>query len=482
MNIKEKLVGREAEKLRLDEALESSDPELIAIYGRRRVGKTFLVRKHLQNDLVFELAGLNNAPMHQQLENCRNELIRQFPGKYITQISSWLEAFELLRSLLEESRNQTGRKTVLFFDEFPWLATRRSGYLGAFENFWNSYASRRHDLVVIICGSAASWMIKKVIGTKGGLHSRVTGRIRLEPFRLGEAKRYLTQRKVRLDNYQLCQIYMAMGGIPQYLKQIRPGESAAQSIDRLCFAKDGLLSDEYRNLYAALFDKPAHHESVIRALASRRSGLSRNELLAAADLRSGGAASTVIEELVQSGFVHESPPKDNKRKGFVYRLADEYSLFYLHWIKNNRTTGKNIWLQMSSTRKYDTWCGYAFETLCLKHVSEIKKALNIGAVQTSEYSWYCRPASEQDEGAQIDLVIERRDHCINLCEMKFSRDPFTITKRYATDLERKLRVFQNRTKTRHTLFLTLVTSQGLKRNTYSEQLVSSEVTLGDLMR
>jgi len=479
---KEKVIGRENEKGQLDRCLNSTDPELVAIYGRLRVGKTFLVREHLAKQLVFELTGLQSKSMSQQLENCWLELQRCFPGHYIAQPESWINAFEQLRSLLETSKTKPGNKRVLFFDEFPWLATRRSNFLNAFGKFWNDYASRESNLVVIICGSAASWMIRKVIKDKGGLHNRVTTRICLQPFSLKETRQYLKHRRVQLDDYQICQLYMAIGGVPLYLSWIKPGESTHQSIDRLCFDEGGMLKDEFQHLYAALFENHIQHVAIIRALAKKSSGLVRNELLAAMKLTSGGGVTTTIEELIQSGFIHESPPLNNKKKGTVYRLKDEYSLFYLKWIENNRSSGNNIWMRKSSSPAYRTWCGYAFETLCLKHVAEIKNALSIGGVETEESSWFHRPVSEQDEGAQVDLVIDRRDRCINLCEMKFSEDTFTISKSYARNLERKVRVFKRVTKTRNTVFLTMVTSFGVKKNEYCNRLVNTEVTLSDLMK
>jgi len=477
-----RIVGRASEKERLATALNSPDPELLAIYGRRRVGKTFLVTEFLRKEIVFELTGLHNETMRRQLENCAHSLRRHYPGAFVSTPISWLEAFEQIKALIQTSEESPTRKKVLFFDEFPWLATRRSGFLAAFEAFWNTYASRQPDLMVIICGSAASWMIRKVIGSKGGLYNRTTARMRLEPFTLCETREYLRRRRVKLDDFQIAQLYMAMGGVPHYLNHIQPGCSAAQNIDGLCFAKDGMLVDEYQHLYAALFEDSANHEAIVEALASTGRGLTRNELLDASSLKSGGAVTSALRELIQSGFVHECPPRDNKTKEAIFRLADQYSLFYLTWIKSNRMSGNDIWLRKAASRKYATWCGYAFETLCLQHVAQVKAALGIANVETSESSWRYRPKSKHDEGARIDLVIDRRDHCTNICEMKFSQNSFAIDKRYAADLSRKLRVFRDRTGTKNTLFLTMITSYGVKRNKHARELVASEVLLGDLFR
>lgn len=476
-----KIIGRETEQQRLLEASRSKEPELVALYGRRRVGKTFLVRELFRDSLAFELTGLHQESMKRQLESFANALRSHFPKARFSIPSSWLDAFESLRIMISEEPPKRKRKRVLFFDEFPWLETRRSGFLAAFEHFWNTFASQRNDLIVVICGSAASWMIRKVIGSKGGLHNRTTLRIRLEPFSLGDTRKYLERRNVRLDDFQFAQLYMAIGGVPHYLNQIQPGHSAAQNIDRLCFAKDGLLVNEFQQLYAALFENAIHHEAMVRTLAKSGKGLTRSELLEATSLKSGGASTFVLQELIQSGFVIESPPRDNKVKEALYRLVDEYSLFYLNWIETNRTSGTDIWLRKSSGRNYATWCGYAFETLCMKHVPQIKAALGIANVQTQESSWIYRAKTPDDEGAQIDMLIDRADHCTNICEMKFSTHRFKIDKQYASDLERKIRVFRRRTKPSNTVFLTLITSHGLEPNDYAQRLVSSQIQLSQLM-
>jgi len=479
---KTKIIGRESEQRLLNEAFQSPESHLAAVYGRRRVGKTFLVRELFRGQLTMELTGLHNEPMKRQLENFASSLRRHFPSAPVAAPSSWLAAFELLQNLTSGLPVSRGKKRVLFIDEFPWLETRRSGFLAAFELFWNTFASQRSDMLVIICGSAASWMIRKVIGSKGGLHNRITVRLRLAPLTLGETRTYLEHRNVRLDDFQIAQLYMAIGGIPHYLNQVQSGRSAAQNIDRLCFAKDGLLADEFQHLYAALFEDANQHEAIVRALAKSGKGLTRNELLTAAALKSGGASTFILKELIQSGFVMEAPPYDKKIKETLYRLADEYSLFYLTWIEPNRTSGSDVWLRKASSRNYATWCGYAFESLCLKHVTQIKKALGIASVQTQESSWVHQSKSSGGEGAQIDMLIDRADHCTNICEMKFSMHSFKIDKQYSAELERKLRVFREKTKTTNTLFLTLVTTYGLEPNDHSQRLVSSEIRLSQLMK
>jgi uncharacterized protein len=367
-------------------------------------------------------------------------------------------------------------RTIVFFDEFPWINTPRSGFLQAFENFWNSWASKESNLVVVICGSAASWMIKKVINNRGGLHNRVTRRIRLLPFTVSETAEFLKYKKVKLDQYQVLQLYMAMGGVPQYLKELEPGESAAQVIDRLCFTKDGLLVDEFRNLYYSLFESAENHIDIVRALAKRGKGLNRNQIIEACKLSSGGYTTQLLDELTESGFITPYIPFGKTSKDALYKLTDEYSLFYLKFIEGSKATGEGTWLKFQSGSGWKAWSGNAFESICMKHIPQIKKALGIDGVYAEVSVWRHQPKNEAEKGAQIDLLIDRNDHCINVCEIKFSVNDFEITKAYARELDSKLKVFQQKTKTRKTLFLTMITTCGVSNTSGYPGLVQKEVT------
>lgn len=471
------VIGRIREKAELDRAISSGQPELVAIYGRRRVGKTYLIREYLNDRLVFELSGLHNQTLSRQLENFALRF-SEVGGTTDERPKSWLAAFTMLRRYLSKRRSK--QKYVLFFDEFPWLATRRSGFVAAFEEFWNSFGSRDKRMVCVICGSAASWMIKNIVNSKGGLHNRTTSSIRLEPFSLAETKKFLLSRGIKLNDFQVAQLYMAVGGIPHYLQQIKKGKSAAQNIDELCFKKDGPLTREFANLYAALFEKPDRHEVIVRTLAKKQQGMTRTELADLAGLDSGGSLTRTLTELIESGFVCEMPALFARRKNSLLRLVDPFTLFYLKWIEPNRMSGQNIWLTKSAGQKWRSWCGYAFENLCMSHIAQIKSSLGIAGVLTEEASWHYRAKSKSEDGAQIDLLIDRNDQCINICEMKFTESPFSVDKRYARDLLRKTDVFRLRSKTAKTIFTTLVTANGLKQNEYSNELVASEVTLADL--
>ncbi|MCF3110576.1 MarR family transcriptional regulator [Niabella sp. CC-SYL272] len=356
----------------------------------------------------------------------------------------------------------------MFLDELPWLDTAQSGFMPALEHFWNSWASSRTDIVLVVCGSAASWMINKLIHNKGGLHNRVTRRIKLEPFSLAECEAFLRSRNAVFDRYQVIQLYMAMGGIPFYLNQVDPGLSAAQNIDRICFSENGLLVTEFDDLYRSLFNKAEKHILVIEALSKKAKGLTRDEIITITKLPNAGSTTRILKELEESGFIRRYHSFGKKERNSLYQLSDFYSLFYLRFIVNRRD--ENNWINGLDDPKHRAWSGYAFEQVCLAHIKEIKQALGISGVQTSVSSW-------TGEGAQIDLVIDRKDQVINLCEMKFSINNFSITKKYAEELRNKLTAFREATSTRKTLFLTLITTYGLTRNAYAGSLVQNDLNM-----
>ncbi|HEY8657605.1 MAG TPA: hypothetical protein VIL78_01110 [Hanamia sp.] len=321
-------------------------------------------------------------------------------------------------------------------------------------------------------------MIQHVVNNKGGLHNRITRKIRLLPFTLQETEAYLNEQKVKLDRYQILQLYMVMGGIPHYLKEIRKGESSAQTIDRLCFSKDGLLQNEFKNLYHSLFDDATRHLAVIKALAKNNSGLTRNEIIAAADLSSGGRITELLDELIESGFITTWLPYDKKSKDAIYKLADEYSHFYIRFMEQGRSQGSGTWLKFSNGQSWKSWSGVAFERVCLKHISQLKRALGILVVHTEESAW--RYVPKKGTGAQIDLLIDRRDFVIHICEMKYSESIFAIDKKYAGELENKVDVFRRQTNTKKSIFITMVTTFGVKNNEYESRLVQNSITMDAL--
>ena len=473
------LIGRQPAIAELERAYVSPRSALVSVVGRRRVGKTFLVNEAYAERIAFAVTGLQGASKTDQLRNFGLQLATTFGGDAREHAhADWLPALAALAEHLDKLLAADPVRRVVFFDELPWLASRKSKFLMAFGWFWNSWAASRR-VVVVICGSAASWMIGKIIRAKGSLHNRITHRIALYPFTLAETEAFLRTAGVSLDRYQIALLYMATGGVPFYLEQVRAGESAAQAIDRLLFRSSGPLRGEFDVLYAALFDNAAAHTAIVRALAANTGGLTRTEVLAKAGLPTGGTSTRYLEELVLSGFVAASPPFAGKKRNLLYRLIDEYSAFYLKFVEGAVAVGAGHFLQVAATPSYRSWAGLAFERLAMRHVDQLKAALGIAAVYTQVASYVAR-GSDERPGVQIDLLIDRADRAISLVEAKFYDEEYVVTKAYAEQLRRKRGRFREYTGTKKQLFWVLLTAFGLRQNRHSTGLVDTVLTLDAL--
>ena len=468
------MIGRIDEQRRLREAFESEYSEFVAVYGRRRIGKTFLVREHFNYKFTFQHTGLARKSTREQLQSFQLSLRRQgytkapLPG-------NWIEAFDMLKDLIEWSKD---KRKVVFIDEMPWMDAPRSSFLPALENFWNNFASARKDIVLIACGSATSWIVNKLLKDKRGLHNRITYRIHLQPFTLNECEQYAKQRKLAMSRLQLMEGYMALGGIPYYWSLLDKSKSLALNIDWLFFSKDGELKGEYNELYASLFKHPEKYITVIETLGKKRFGLSREEIIKGSGLTDNGKLSEILEDLENCGFIRKYNMIGMKSKGALYQLIDFYTLFYFRFIQNNPINDEHFWSKSIGTGEYNNWCGLAFERLCLLHSRQIKTKLGISGIISSEYAWWTGQ-KDGKRGAQIDLLIDRNDGVINLCEMKYTKVPFQIDADYEANLLNKRTRFIETTHTPKAILITMVCSQGLGHNSYAEE-IQSQVTGGDL--
>lgn len=473
-----KLIGREQETDKLDTLLLSPQPEFLAVYGRRRVGKTFLIRRYLKNNIAFDITGTQYGSKEQQLTNFFDEYVRKIKGKKnIPPPANWHQAFSYLAGYLKTTA-KAKTKQVVFIDEMPWFDTPKSEFISALEFFWNQHASKMKHVLLIACGSASSWIKKKLINARGGLHNRVTQRIKLMPFNLHETELFIKAKGISLSRYQILELYMAMGGIPFYLNQVVKGKSATQLIDEMCFSKKGLLHGEYAQLYHSLFKNARYHVAVIAALAAQPQGVSR-QALAARTKMSEGSLSRALEELVDCDFISVYDPYINKKKEAVYKLTDLYSLFYLKFIKPNKATGKGAWKQLSAGSSFTAWSGYAFENICMMHIQQVKTALGIQGVYAITNSWMFK-GNDALPGAQIDMIIDRADNTINLCEAKFTKDNFIITKNYAAQLKLKKTIFGQVSQTKKTTFTTLLTTYPAIKNNYYQDEIENEITMDKL--
>ena len=468
------IIGRKEEQQILRSAAQSENSEFVAVYGRRRVGKTFLIRETFGYKFTFQHTGLAKGNTREQLFSFAISL-RDAGYDDCPIPKSWLEAFSLLATYL---KNSTDEKKIIFLDELPWMDTPRSNFISAFEHFWNGWASARKDIVLIICGSATSWIINKVINDHGGLHNRVTKQIALQPFTLKECEMFAQSKGLEMSRYQLAECYMILGGIPYYWSLLEKGMSLSQNIDKIIFAKNGKLSNEFNQLYASLFKSPEQYIDVVTALGKKKAGMTRDEIIAAIDKYSNGALSKVLDELEYCGFIRKYNGFDKKSKQAIYQLIDNYTLFYFKFIQQNENNDEHFWSASIDSAMHRAWSGLAFERLCMAHTQQIKAALGIAGVLSNIYSWR-KEADETSDGAQIDLLIDRKDQVVNLCEMKYSLSEYAIDAEYEQKLRNKKSVFIDATNTRKAVHLTMVTTFGIKANAHSG-IVQNEITLEDL--
>ncbi len=481
------LYGRENEIKILENIWHSKEAEFVAIYGRRRVGKTFLVRQVFSKKKIYcEVVGVKDGKQQDQLQNFIESLSKTFyKNAPLKRPNTWREAFELLTKEIEGLPKS--QKIILFLDELPWLATKKSKLLQNLDYFWNSRWSQLPNMKLIVCGSAASWILENLIHAKGGLHNRITKTILLEPFSLLESKLYLKKRGIHLNDKQLLDIYMVMGGVPHYLKQIQKGKSATQNVNELCFHKDGLLYTEFKKIFKSLYDDSEIHLAIIREIAKNRYGIDRTKLLEKLKAQSGGTFNKRLDELEEAGFIQKFVPYGKKRKDYYYQIIDEYTLFYLTWIEpfSRKSAGQTkgiYWPNKSKTSAWYSWAGYAFEQICFKHVDNIRHALGLDKIVCNIGNWRYIPKKGADKsGAQIDLLLDREDGVISILEIKFSENEFIIDKATAKNLVNKIEVFENISSNKKQIFVVLVTTVGLKKNMWSVDLVHNVVLLKDII-
>lgn len=483
----EKITGRRKEQELLLELIESNKSEFIAVYGRRRVGKTYLIKNLMSSFscVFFHVTGIQKGTVQIQLKEFAKQIGNAFyQSPSIVPQKNWFDTFEDLTDAINEvPKDQT---VVLFFDEFPWMATPRSKILVALELYWNRYWVFDKRIKLIICGSSTSWIINNIINNKGGLHNRVTRTINLQPFSLHETESYLKEHRIKLNHKQILDLYTVLGGVPLYWSFIRKGRSAHQCIDELCFQKNGPLVNEFERLFESLFEDPKPYVELIRFIADHRYGIGQAELIALSKQPNGGGTIDRLHQLEEAGFVTSLVPYGHKDRGVYYVMDDEYSLFYLRWIEPHlktiakKETNEGFWLSLSNQSSWKAWAGYAFESICYKHINQIRRALHIDPGARAGTWRYSPRIKDEQAGAQIDLLFDRLDGTITLCEIKCSEHQFAIDKSCHQELLRKMEIFKKQTRTKKQLFFSMITTMGLKKTMYSEEIISTEATLEDL--
>lgn len=467
------LTGREAELRQLQKYIDSNSSEFIALYGRRRVGKTFLVTEALGDRLTFDMTGVIDGDKDDQLVSFNLSLVRSgYTGRKAT---NWYEAFEALKEVVGQRKEAEPK--VLFIDELPCLDTPRSGLVKALDLFWNGWANRRKDIKLIVCGSATTWIVENIIDNHGGLHNRITHEMHLHPFTLYETEAYLQQRKFRWNRLTVLQAYMVFGGVPYYLSLLDNSQSLPQNIDRLFFADDAELRKEYDRLFRALFKSPQPYIDIIRLLAASKQGMTRTEIAKKLGKVTGGHLSLLLHNLENCDFIRKYNVRERKvnANNGIYQLTDFYVRFHTDFCRQ-RTTDEHFWSNTLNTPKQNTWLGLAFERVCMAHIPQMKKALGIDRIRTEYYSWRSK---ESVPAAQIDLLIERADQIVSVCEMKYSRAAYAIDAKEEERLRNRLAVFIEETRAREAVQLVMVTTYGLKDNVHSSE-VTAQITMDDL--
>ena len=468
----EKLIGRERECEELEWALKSQRSELVVLYGRRRVGKTFLVRRFFGDTYSFHYVGAHKQKKEVQLQNFKEALERFSGNQDIPEFGNWHEAFQQLAEYLG---NSADKRKILFFDEMPWMDTKGSEFVDELEYFWANWVQNRDDIVFIACGSATSWMKEKLEENQGGLHNRITHRIYLRPFYLNECKVYLEEHGFEWSDYQILQCYMIFGGVPYYLSLLRPYLSLSENVDTLIFRRGGDLSDEFKELYSALFSKADRYITIVKLLSKKREGFTRSEIELSTGF-SGGGLTKMLDNLERCDFIVSYAQFGHKTKMTLYRLSDFYTLFYFRYVEDNRSRDEQYWQHHHTDRSVESWEGFTLEEICLRHLSHIKYGLGISGIATESSSWRYVPKKEDSRsGAQVDLVIKRADRIIHLVEMKFSEASYNVTKEYEDKLQQRKALFIEATGTTHNVVHTFITPSGVSRGIHSS-FIHSQLT------
>lgn len=471
------LIGRDKEVKRLKRVMNEKEAQLVIVYGRRRVGKTYLVNEFFENNFAFKFTGAYDRPRQEQLKNYTLELNHISNTKYEVP-KDWTEAFFLLRDYLE--KKDPDEKQVVFFDEMPWMDTQSSGFLPAFEWFWNSWGSSKKNLVFIACGSSTSWLVKNIDNNKGGLFNRRTCRIYLNPLDLYYTEQYLNSRDIYWSRYDITVCYMIMGGIPFYLRLLDRELSLNENIDMIFFNKMSELWDEFDQLFQTLFKNSDQYIKIVEALSQKKRGLSRAEISKATKIPPNGDLTQMLSDLEKSGFIRVNAKFGNKSRDKTYQLCDYFTMFFLRFVRENYGKDDHFWSNMTDNPARNAWQGLTFEQVCKDHITQIKDKLGISGVFSTVSSWSKR-GNDEEKGAQIDMLIDRRDHVISLCEDKFSTNTYEITKEYDESLKNKVEVFRSSTGTKKTIQVAMITTYGIKPNKYSNY-VGKVIQLDDLFQ
>lgn len=471
------IIGREEEIKTLQDSYSSQRSEFVVVYGRRRIGKTFLVNELFGGKFTLKYTGIYNISSKEQINEFTRSMVEQGLSVPDVKPKNWFDVFSLLKQLINLSSQE---KKIVFLDELPWIDSTNSRFLAAFEQFWNGWASARNDLLLIICGSATSWIINKIFRNKGGLYNRVTHKIHLKQFSLYECEKLVEEFDLPFNRNMILEGYMLMGGVPYYWTKLNKKKSLYQNINDLFFRENGELHNEFKIIFASMFKSPEKYIQVIEALSGKKSGLTRDEISKKGKLDNNGQLSQILEDLGECGFIRKYCHTGKKLRDALYQLIDCYSLFYFTFLKNAVQTDEDYWMRIMHQPIYNTWCGLSFERVCLLHSRQIKQALGISGIMANLFSWHIKK-TETHPGVQIDLLIDRADNVINICEMKYAPQGYVLTAKSLADLQEKISIFRLYASERKYIEPVLITSNGITPNKYSAE-ITQQVTAHQLFQ
>ena len=479
------MIGREKEINELENLYHKNSSTLLALYGRRRIGKTYLINHVFNNRLSFKHTGLSPLEKEnltddefnaKQLEHFYNSLLDvNFKCDVIPK--NWMQAMQYLKQYIK-SLDQN-KKQVIFIDELPWLDYPKSDFFLAFEGFWNNFGSCTDNLLCIICGSATSWMLNKIINNHGGLYGRVNYEMKLSPFTLLETEEYFLENEIVLPREEITKAYMAVGGIPYYLGYFEKGESLAQNINRLFFEKNAKLQNEFNRLFASVFNNYEQVKKIVILLSKSNNGYNRKQICERLNISDGGSLSEMLNSLIACDFLTKYYSAFASKRDVYYKLVDPFCIFYLKFVQNKVNLEPDLFKIAYSSPAVINFYGHAFENVCFNHTLQIKKALGIEGVVTEFLPF--KSNYEDDINTQIDMIIIRNDRVINICEIKFKSINFIVDSEYYVKVCRRQELIETKIPKKYIIVNTLICSSKLAKNSYSG-VFNKVITLDDLFK
>lgn len=469
-----RFVGRELELKKLRAIGEADEPSIVVVYGRRRVGKTELLEQAFRHRNILKFEGIEGLSEKDQYANAMRQLAKYVGEDLLTkvQITSWSEFFDLVARYTKE-----GTWTI-YLEELQWLANYESKLLSELKYAWDNQFRRNPKLLLILCGSAPSFMLEKVVHSKA-LYNRSQHEIHLQELSISETKLFLKNRSDR----EIFNAYLSVGGIPEYLKWVDKESSVFQGLCTHAFTSGSFFSREFEKIFTSSLANNKHYREIIETL-SRCKFLSREELAEKLKLTSGGTLSILLTDLEKCGFISKYCPYNlsNSSNVIRYAIADNYLHFYFNFIRPIQSKIENgdyneVPQSAIKMDSYAKWLGFAFERWCRKYSRVIAKILGFSGVQYRSGAYFSRATNKKDPGYQIDLVFDRADKVYTICEMKYLQSPAGI--KVIGDMERKLSFFPNKGK--NTIHKVLICNEGADTAVLNRVYFDHVITYKDLL-